>query len=100
MAFRPYLRDRLIEDQPEGFVVIVPTDAAPPVPLACPVCTRLMRTRDDEASWRTLECCDRCALIWAQPRQAAWKEGWRPTQEQVHQADVQRPPMAITFDVD
>jgi len=100
MAWRSYLRDRLIEDQPEGFVVIVPTDAEPPVPLACPVCTRLMRTRDDEASWREVGCCERCALIWAQARREAWKGGWRPSPEQVRQAEVQRPPMAIAFDVD
>jgi len=100
MAWRSYLRDRLIEDQPEGFVVIVPTDAEPPVPLACPVCSRLMRSRLDEASWRHLGCCERCELIWAQPRQAAWKEGWRPTVEQVRLSEAQRPPMAITFDVD
>jgi hypothetical protein len=100
MAFRSYFRDRLIEDQPEGFVVIVPTGVEPPVPLACPVCTLLMRTRDDESSWLSLGCCERCALIWAQPRLAAWKEGWRPTGEQVRLVDVQRLPTAITFDVD
>lgn len=100
MAWRSYLRDRLIEEQPEGFVVIVPTDAEPPVPLACPVCTHLMRTRDDEASWRVVGCCERCALLWAQPRLAQWKEGWRPAVEQVQQLELQRPPLAITFDVD
>ena len=98
--FRPYLKDRLIEDHPLGFAVIVPTDAEPPVPLACPVCTCLMRTKDDEASWRAVGCCDRCALIWAQPRMSQWKEGWRPDPEAVRLALAQRPPMAITFDVD
>jgi hypothetical protein len=100
MAWQPYLRDRLISEQPEGFVVIVPSDAGLTVPLACPICTRLMRTRDDEASWRELECCERCALTWAQPRLSAWKDGWRPTAEQVCQVNSQRLPMSITFDVD
>ena len=97
---RPYLKDRLIEDQPEGFVVIVPTDAEPPVPLACPVCHLVMRSRDDEVAWRKHQCCDRCAMFWALPRKSQWDEGWRPTAEQVRESQATRPLLAITVDVD
>lgn len=100
MATRPYFRDRLIEDRPEGFVVIVPTVTEQTVPMSCPTCNRLLRTRDDETSWRELACCERCALIWAQPRLGAWKDGWRPSVEQVNQSNGNGLQMSITFDVD
>ena len=97
---RPYLKDRLIEDRPEGFVVIVPQDAEPPIPLACVICDHVMRTRDDEASHNEFGCCDRCARLWAQPRRQAWKDGWRPSKEQVGAAEADRAPLALVFDVD
>ncbi len=97
---RPYLKDRLIEDRPEGFVVIVPAAAEPPVPLACNVCDHVMRTRDDEAAFNEFNCCDRCARLWAQPRREAWKDGWRPTSEQVVAAEHDRVPLVVVFRVD
>jgi hypothetical protein len=100
MARRPYLRDRLIEEMPEGFVVIVPTDASLPVPLFCPICDFVMRTKDDETAYREFECCDRCSRKWAAPRKKAWKDGWRPSREQVADAEADRVPLSITFDVD
>lgn len=97
---RPYLKDRLIEEMPEGFVVIVPTDASPPVPLTCQVCTTVMRTRDDEEAHREFGCCDWCSRTWAAPRRQAWKGGWRPSVEQVASAETDRLPLSITLDVD
>jgi hypothetical protein len=100
MAWRPYLKDRLIDERPEGFVVIVPVGVAPPVPLVCPVCDHVMRTREDETSHREFGCCERCALLWAYPRREAWNGGWRPSQEQVTAAEADRLPLSITLDVD
>lgn len=100
MTQRPYLKDRLIEDHPEGFVVIVPVDAEPPIPLSCQICFHVMRTRDDEVAYREFGCCDRCARLWAQPRRQVWKDGWRPSSEQVKLAEVDRMPLSIIFDVD
>lgn len=97
---RPYLKDRLIEDRPEGFVVIVPIGAEPPVPLACGLCDHVMRSRDDETSHNEFGCCDRCSRLWAQPRRQAWKDGWRPTAEQVKAAEADRVPLTLVFDVD
>ena len=99
MSWRPYLKDRLIDERPEGFVVIVPTDAPPPVPLVCPLCDHAMRTREDEVSHHEFGCCGRCARIWAHPRRKVWKEGWRPTPEQVQAAEADRVPLALNFDV-
>jgi hypothetical protein len=97
---RPYLKDRLIEDKPEGFVVIVPVDAEPPIPLACSLCHHVMRSRDDENSHSEFGCCDRCARLWAQPRRQAWKDGWRPSAEQVRDAESDRVPLALVFQAD
>lgn len=98
-GFRPYLRDRMIKEC-DGFVVIVPADADPVVPLCCSVCDHMMKSRDDETAYLEFGCCDRCARLWAQPRRQAWHDGWRPTPDQVGEAELDRPPMSITFDVD
>lgn len=98
-GFVPYLNDRMIEHC-DGFVVIVPNDFEPAVPLCCPICDHMMRSRDDELAHIEFACCDRCARLWAQPRRQAWKDGWRPTAEQVVASEADRPPMSATFDVD
>jgi len=90
---RPYLDGRTIEERPEGFVIIRPVDPSPVVPLACPVCDHVLRSRDDERSWEAYACCERCAMLWAHSRRDAWARGWRPTQEQVAEAEASRPPI-------
>lgn len=97
---RSYLKDRLIEEKPEGFVVITPIDVEPPIPLFCPICDHGFRSTDDEASYVEFGCCHRCAQLWAHPRRAAWEAGWRPTDEQVRLAEVDRLPLTLVFDVD
>lgn len=98
--WRPYLRDRLIKEDPTGFFVIVPVGAEPAIPLACDVCDRLFRSRDDEAAFREFRCCHLCALQWAHPRRKEWQEGWRPSPEQVETVVLLRPPMFVVFDID
>ena len=100
MAQRPYFKDRLIENMPEGYLVIVPIDAEPPVPLACEICNHVFRNRDDEASYHEFGCCERCSRLWAQSRRQAWQGGWRPTIEQVKAAESDRMPLALNFHVD
>lgn len=100
MTWRPYLRDRMVKEDPTGFFTIVPAGAEPPVPLGCPVCDRLYRSRDDEAAHQEFSCCHLCALQWAHPRRAEWKAGWRPSREQVIAAVSERPPLLVAFDVD
>lgn len=99
MAWRPYFRDRLIDERPEGFSVIVPVDPPERVPLVCPICDYAMRSREDEVAYRDLKCCDRCARLWALPRRQAWEAGWRPTSDQVIAAEPERQPLSIVFEV-
>jgi hypothetical protein len=82
--WKPYLNDRLIKEC-DGFYVIKPTEERQIVPLACPVCDYLMRTADDEKSYREFECCESCETHWARPRLHSWREGWRPTKEKIEE---------------
>ena len=82
--WKPYLNDRLIQKR-EGFFVIKSSNAKKVVPLECPVCKYLMRNIDDEKSYHQFECCESCETYWARPNLQKWKEGWRPTLEQVEQ---------------
>ena len=96
MTWQPYLDDRLIERR-DGFVVIKPVDTTPVVPLCCPLCDTVMRSRDDEEAYEGFGCCHFCALTWAHPRRQAWADGWRPTPDQVRQAQEQRPPLKLVL---
>lgn len=98
--WRPYLKDRKMLDHPDGFVVIVPIDEEPTVPVGCSLCRYLFRSRDDESAYIEFGCCHRCAMAWAHARRAAWKEGWRPTDEQVKAEVAVRAPMTVVFDID
>jgi len=84
MMWRPYLNNRLIKDC-DGFFVIKPEQEKETIPLACPVCEYLLRTAADEKSYHQFKCCEHCETFWARPNQPAWKEGWRPTKEQVNE---------------
>lgn len=100
MEWKPYPRDRLVAEHPSGFVIIKPAEDEPPVPIGCSVCGSLMRSRDDEVSYHEHSCCYRCALHWAHPRRKEWKEGWRPTPEQVAKLEEDRPPLVVKLDID
>ena len=100
LIWRPYLRDRQIAQHPEGFYVIVPVGAEPPIPLTCPVCERLHRSREDATSYLEFQCCHLCALQWAHPRRKEWCAGWRPSPETIATVVSERPPLHVVFDVE
>lgn len=100
LDWRPYLGDRKLAKHPDGFFIIVPNDAEPPVPLACGVCNSLFRSRDDEVAHNEFRCCHLCALQWAHARRKEWLGGWRPSPEQVVAVVSQRQPLFVVFDID
>jgi hypothetical protein len=100
MIKKPYLRDRWIQTHPDNFYIITPQEFEVEIPLSCPVCKTLMRSRDDEIAWTGFNCCHRCYLTWASPRREQWKEGWRPDPYLLDQEIKQRPPIAVKFEVD
>ena len=99
--WKKYPNNRLMQ-QCDGFVVIVPDDllTQAQVPLCCPVCDHVLRSYSDETSYREFECCERCAMLWAHARREQWKSGWRPTPEDVCEAEKDRPKLTVSFDVD
>jgi len=78
---KPYFSDRLIVDRKE-YVVLFPSDVEV-VPLCCPVCTYVMRSKPDEEEFSKNKCCHDCAVKFAYPNIEKWKNGWRPTAEEL-----------------
>ena len=99
MIWEPYLDDRVISHQP-GFVVIKPADAEPSVPLCCPLCDTMMRNRDDEEAYWDFSCCHFCAMTWAHPRREKWKDGWRPSRNEILDAMKNRAPLKMAIIMD
>lgn len=97
--WQSYPNDRKMMRE-DGFVVIVPNDAGEALPLWCDVCETLYRSSDDEAAHLEFGCCHTCALAWAHARREQWKNGWRPTQEQVEEHLKQRPPLSLDVHID
>jgi len=97
--WKPYLHDRLIAEK-NGYFVIVPNEAPITIPLCCPVCSFVLRSKDDEASWYEFNCCNHCALLWASSRKIEWANGWRPSKSQLDDDALIRLPMVIELDVD
>lgn len=75
-----YMKDRRMVKR-QGYTVIFSDDT--PMPLCCPVCETVFRTRIDEEEYKKLECCAICAKTWAYPNIDKWKNGWRPTIDEV-----------------
>lgn len=80
--WKPYLNDRVIK-KCDGFYIIKPSEDRDFVPIACPVCDYLMRSSDDEKSYRQFTCCESCETYWARPNMTAWRNGWRPDRKDV-----------------
>lgn len=59
------------------------TDADTGRPMFCPVCKFALRTQDDRLTYDSKKCCYKCALVFADQRMEMWKDGWRPTAEEV-----------------
>lgn len=81
-TWKPYLRNKLIR-YVNDIAIIVPNDYTQSIPIACPVCTTLYRTIDDEDSHNKFQCCEACASRWAYVNQKDWLNGWRPSQDQI-----------------
>lgn len=96
--WKDYPNDRLIRQHELGFYIIKPKNDEPVIPIACPVCSSLMRTSDDEMSYGRNKCCNFCSLKWADARSEAWSSGWRPSKEEITDAIANRPPLRLFND--
>lgn len=53
------------------------------VPSFCPVCQVVMKGHKSTISYYNFACCADCHIQWVEGREEKWKEGWRPTSEQI-----------------
>lgn len=79
LAWRDYVGDRKIAEDPSGFFVIVPNNFKGKYPLFCPVCDCSMSTSDDLKAYDDVKSCDHCKEKWYYPHREKWDAGWRPT---------------------
>lgn len=63
--------------------VITPRDFEDQYPIFCPVCEKSMNARIDEIYYGKFECCADCGMKWAEVNRSKWKEGWRPSRDNI-----------------
>lgn len=97
---KPYLRDRWISMHPKQFYIITPKEFHRNIPISCPVCETLLRSKDDEEAFESFSCCHRCSMAWASARRESWKEGWRPSTEDIKKELSMRQLLNIKFNLD
>lgn len=77
--------------------VVIEIEGGRSCPPSCFVCDRLLRTSEDMFAIKEYDCCDACAQKWARPNKNKWKSGWRPSQNDVQEALLVRPPLFIAI---
>ena len=86
MDWKPYPKDRKAKFF-ESCVIVVPADfektMGDKIPLFCDVCGFVFSNKEDEKSQREFGCCSICADTWAYSNKEKWKDGWRPSVEQL-----------------
>lgn len=58
------------------------------VPLFCPLCKIVMSSNDDYIYYTKYTACKDCSIMYAEPQQLKWKEGWRPSKEEIKKNDI------------
>lgn len=82
----PYPRNRKYLKK-DGYTIVVPNDYAgnAGMPMFCDVCELRFINKEDEKSYKKFKCCSSCADMWAFSHAAEWKNGWRPSKEQIEE---------------
>ena len=81
--WKEYTNNRLIKKHADGFYVIKDKDMPDFIPFFCGLCESIMTSSYDEESHKKFGCCDNCANRVIYPRLEEWKNGWRPSREDV-----------------
>lgn len=97
-SWSPYPGNRLMKKM-DGYCIIIPQGLHEVIPIKCPVCNVLMRSRDDEVSWDKFKCCSNCDHEWASPQTEKWKNGWRPSLEEISDMMERRGMFTVQFDL-
>tara|TARA_B100000214_G_C23711238_1_gene509832 strand:+ start:375 stop:662 length:288 start_codon:yes stop_codon:yes gene_type:complete len=54
-------------------------------PAFCPICSFSMSSVMDFEHFKEYECCSFCFSKFVEPRKKIWKNGWRPSNEQIEE---------------
>lgn len=54
------------------------------VPSFCPVCGNLMRENKCIDTYYRYGCCADCEIAFVDDREEEWKNGWRPSKEEIN----------------
>ncbi len=46
--------------------------------LNCPVCSKKLKTINDDIYFTKFDCCEKCYILYIEGREQRWLEGWRP----------------------
>lgn len=65
-----------------GITVIIP-DSYVPSAKDCNICGLAFRHQEDYTEHERYGCCTDCSLCFMQPNREKWKNGWRPSKEEV-----------------
>ena len=65
-----------------GITVIIPESYVPSAK-DCSVCGLAFRHQEDYSEHERNGCCTDCSLHFMQPNRKKWKNGWRPSKEEV-----------------
>jgi len=64
-------------------IVIVNKTNSKNISLFCDVCSLIINTSSDIEYVNKYNCCESCAMKWAECRKKEWKNGWRPKKEDI-----------------
>ena len=74
----------------EGFFIIQ-EKSENDVPLICPVCDFFIGTDQDVFYYTQHKCCFECSIKWAEGHnKEKWKNGWRPSKEEISKEKSRR----------
>ena len=95
LKWEPIGHRKLMAQHKSGFSIIVATDDPGPLPLACPLCSLLMKGYEDVMAYRRSSVCAACMCVWYDIYKQKWETGWRPSQNAVNQELKKRLSMPV-----
>jgi hypothetical protein len=63
----------------------------------CGICDSILTTSLDIIASDEYDCCERCRIKWVEPRKEAYKEGWRPSEDEVLEEIKKRKALPLSF---
>tara|TARA_Y100000034_G_scaffold86958_1_gene104247 strand:- start:158 stop:463 length:306 start_codon:yes stop_codon:yes gene_type:complete len=83
--WKNYFSDREICITSVGIKLIKPKNFQVEIPIECLVCGFFMRGLEDVLSHEKYKCCQECTYNWAESNYHKWKDGWRPSKNEIQE---------------